>query len=41
LNEALSTAKNMAEMVNFAIQNEEYIDGFDIHGDGKFFWLRE
>ena len=41
LNEALSTAKNMAGMVNFAIQNEEYIDGFDIHGDGKFFWLRE
>ena len=41
LNEALSTAKNMAEMVNFVIQNEEYIDGFDIHGDGKFFWLRE
>ena len=41
LNEALSTAKNMAEMVNFVIQNEEYLDGFDIHGDGNFFWLRE
>ncbi len=41
LNETLSAARDISAMVNFAIQHEEYIDGFDLFGDGVFFWTRE
>ena len=41
MNETLSAARDMSQIVSVAIESEEYVNGFDILGDGNFFWLRE
>ena len=41
LNDSISAAKSLLSIPIQAILDEEYIDGYDIFGDGIMFWLRE
>lgn len=41
LNDCISVAKDLCKLPLFSVNNEEYIDGFDLFGDGYFYWLRE
>ena len=41
LNESVEAMKNLLSIPMQSIANEEYIDGYDLFGDGYIFWLRE
>ena len=41
LHESMEATKSLLQLPFLSIQNEEYIDGIDIFGDGYMYWLRE
>ena len=41
LDDCISVARDLCQLPLFSVNNEEYINGFDLFGDGYFYWLRE